>query len=73
MQMKLDEFTARFPDRGRPVPAELAGQWIAWNDDRSQVLAHGTDLSEVRRQAAEHGCACPVLQKVPRAPFVGGA
>jgi len=69
--MKLAEFSARFPDRGRPVAAELAGQWIAWNDDRSQVLAHGSDLSEVRRQAAEHGCACPVLQKVPRAPFVG--
>jgi hypothetical protein len=73
MQMTRDEFTARFPHRSPPVPAQYAGQWIAWNDERSEILAHGGELTEVRRQAIERGCACPVLQKVPRGPFVGGA
>ena len=72
MHMTVDEFTARFPNRGRPIPAEYAGQWIAWNDGRSEILAHGGDLGAVRRQAIEHGCDCPILQKVPRGPFVGG-
>jgi hypothetical protein len=71
--MTLDEFAARFPGRGRPVPAAYAGQWIAWNGDRSEILAHGAELTAVRQQAIQGGCACPVLQKVPCGPFVGGA
>ena len=73
MQMTLEQFTVRFPGRGRPVSAEYAGQWIAWNGDRSVILAHGTELSTVRQQAIQLGCACPVLQKVPHGPFVGSA
>ena len=73
MQMTLDEFTSRFPDRGQPVPAELAGQWVAWNEDRTEILAHGANLSKVREQAVSRGHAHPLLQKVPRGPFVGGA
>ena len=38
MQMTVDEFTARFPDCRRLIPAEYVGQWIAWNDDRSEIL-----------------------------------
>jgi hypothetical protein len=73
MQMTLDEFTARFPDRRRPVQAEYAGQWVAWNDDGAEVLAHGESLSGVRETAVQRGCARPVLQKVPHGPFVDGA
>ena len=73
MQMTLDEFAARFPNRRRPVPAEYAGQWSAWNDDGAEVLAHGESLSGVREEAVQRGCPCPLLQKVPRGPFVGGA
>jgi len=72
MQMTLDEFAARFPDRGRPIPAEYAGEWIAWNDEESEIVAHGVDFHEVSRQAAQRGCAKPVLQKIPQGPFVGG-
>lgn len=73
MQMSLDEFSARFPNRRRPLPAKFAGQWVAWNEDRSEILAHGEDMSEVRDQAIACGCTRPLLQKVPRAPFVGRA
>lgn len=73
MQMTLDEFTARFPNLGALVPIELAGQWLAWNQDRTEILAHGDDMAKVRERAIAIGCPRPILQKVPRAPFVGNA
>ena len=41
MKMGLDEYAARFPGRHRPVPGVYAGEWVAWNDKRTEVLAHG--------------------------------
>jgi hypothetical protein len=73
MQMKLRDYTTRFPGRPQPVPAEYAGEWVAWDEDRTGVLAHGARMDEVRQQAVARGCVRPVLQKVPRGPFVGGA
>lgn len=73
MQMTIREFSSRFPNRVPPIPAEYAGQWVAWNEDRSEILAHGNSLGEARNGAVEAGCSQPVLQKIPRAPFVGGA
>jgi hypothetical protein len=73
MQITREEYAVRFPGRGEPVPAEYAGQWVAWNEDRSRVLAHGPDLTEVRAQAIALGCVRPLLQRIPRGPFVGSA
>ncbi len=73
MHMKLHEYATRFPGRSQPVPAEYAGEWIAWNEDRTEILAHGAEMNDVRQQALTRGCLRPVLQKVPRGPFVGGA
>ena len=73
MQMTLDEYAARFPDRPPPVPLEYAGQWIAWNEDHAEIVAHGDTLSAVREQAVQRGCTQPVFQKIPRGPFVGRA
>jgi len=73
MQMSLTEYAARFPDRPAPIPAQYAGQWIAWNDERQVIVAHGGDLEQVRREALQRGCAHPVFQKVCPAPFIGCA
>jgi hypothetical protein len=73
MQMGLNEFTVRFPDWSMPVPKEFAGEWLAWNEDRTKILSHGEDLIAVREEAIALGCVRPVLQKVPHAPFVGRA
>ena len=72
MQMKLDEYAERFPERGKPIPGEYAGQWVAWSEDRSEILSHGADMSDVRDRAIARGFACPILQKIPQVPFVGG-
>ncbi len=71
MQMTRDEYRSRFPDRPTLVPLEYAGQWLAWNEDCTEILAHGDSLSEVHDQAVQFGCLRPVLQKIPRGPFVG--
>jgi hypothetical protein len=71
MKMTLEEYAARFPGRRPPVPAEYAGQWLAWNNDESEIVAHGTNMTEVWNQAIQRGCANPVLQKIPRGPFIG--
>ena len=72
MQMKLAEYVKKFPERGNPVPRECAGQWIAWNEDRNKMLSHGADYRTVRQEAVACGCARPILQRIPRGPFVGG-
>ena len=48
MKMGLDEYAARFPGRHRPVPGVYAGEWVAWNDKRTEVLAHGREMAVVR-------------------------
>jgi hypothetical protein len=73
MQMTLNEFVSRFPDRRSPIPGEFAGQWVAWNQDCTEILSHGKDLTTVRERAISLGCERPVLQKVPHSPFVGRA
>jgi hypothetical protein len=73
MQISLDEFSTRFPGRGQPVPQEYAGQWVAWNEQCTEILSHGNDMREVRDRVIAAGCARPVMQKIPRGPFVGGA
>jgi hypothetical protein len=69
--MTLAEYAARFPERSAPVPSQYAGQWVAWNEDCTAIVAAGSDMSDVRSQALARGCARPVLHKIPRAPFVG--
>lgn len=71
MRMTLEEYTARFPERPKPIPLEMAGQWLAWNQDCTQILAHGKQMNEVWEQAVAQGCERPVLHKVPRGPFIG--
>jgi hypothetical protein len=72
MRMTVEEYRARFPNRRPPVPQKYAGQWLAWNEDHSEIVAHGLSLDEVSQLAAERGCADPVFQKIPRGPFIGG-
>lgn len=72
MAMTLAEFADKYPDRPGPIPAEYAGQWIAWDANRREIVAHGSEMSRVRGEAIAAGHPEPILQKVPRGPFVGG-
>jgi Family of unknown function (DUF5678) len=56
-----------------PAPVEYAGQWVAWNRDRTEVVAHGDDVVEVHKSAIAKGLSKPILQKVrqPGAMFLG--
>jgi hypothetical protein len=73
MRLTRDEARKRFPDRREPAPAEFAGQWVAWNERRDAIIAHGTRFDEVRAKAIAAGCGEPLMQRVLATPFVGGA
>jgi hypothetical protein len=71
MRMTRDEAKRRFPERPDPAPAELAGQWVAWNTDRNKIVAHGSKLEDVRADAIAAGCREPLMQRILGTPFVG--
>lgn len=56
------------------VSKEYAGKWIAWDFQRTRILASGHTAREARDAAIKAGEPKPVLSKVPRADvrFIGG-
>lgn len=54
------------PTRPKPAPVEYAGQWVAWDHERTTVLAHGKTLEEASRAAAAVGYPDPLLERVRR-------
>ena len=55
------------------VPIEYAGQWIAWNRDKTRIVASGPTLEEAVRAAKAAGEMQPSFAKVPKGQvrFVG--
>jgi hypothetical protein len=72
MQMTLEEAKRRFPHGPLPAPSEYAGQWVAWNKDRTNIVAHGASFGDVRAEAIAAGCPDPLMQRVLGVSFVGG-
>jgi hypothetical protein len=56
------------------VPKKYSGQWIAWNRDKTVIVASGRTADEAEDRALEKGEESPVLAKVPLADvrFLGG-
>ena len=56
-----------------PVPPiEYAGQWIAWNKERTEIVAHAHTLEETHVLATEAGFPDATLMKLPRTnAFIG--
>lgn len=56
------------------VPIEYCGKWIAWNHDRTKIVASGETLFEARDVAKKAGESRPYLTKAPHATirFAGG-
>ncbi len=63
------------PNRPPPAPLEFAGEWVAWNHARTEIVAHGDDLETVYEAAVAAGHPNAVFQKVPEADtyFIGGS
>lgn len=61
------------PRRPKPAPVEYAGQWVAWNSDQTEIVAHGRQFKEVLDAARAAGYQNAILQCVPRpdAYFIG--
>lgn len=65
------------PDNNVPPPApiEFAGQWVAWNRERTKIVAHGREMADVHRSAVAVGHKDAILQRVrrPDERFIGVA
>jgi hypothetical protein len=53
------------PNRRKPAPPEYAGQWVAWDRQQTEIVAHGSQSKYVLDAARAAGHAAPVMQKVP--------
>jgi hypothetical protein len=55
------------------APPEFAGQWVAWNKERTKIVAHGDDMAFVHRSAIAIGHPNAILQHVrrPEVTFIG--
>jgi hypothetical protein len=71
MQLTLEEARRRFPDAPQPAPLKYAGQWVAWNQCRTQIVSHGSNFGKVRGEAIAAGCPNPLMQRVLVTAFVG--
>ena len=60
------------PQRPKAAPIQFAGKWVAWNTERTEIVADGDDVATVRAEAIEAGHPLPLMEKVPRAcSFIG--
>jgi len=55
-----------------PAPVKFAGQWVAWNKDQTEIVAHARSIAEVRASAIAAGYPNAIYQNV-RKPgiFIG--
>lgn len=60
------------PRRPKAAPVELAGQWVAWDRERTEIVASGDDFAAVREEAIASGHTMPLMEVVPRpCSFIG--
>ena len=73
--MSLPTAILNDPNRPPPAPIEFAGEWVAWNPARTEIVAHGEDLETVYDVAIAAGHHNAVFEKVPEAGtyFIGGS
>jgi hypothetical protein len=59
--------------RPKTAPQEYAGQWVAWDKQRTVILAHGIHLRSVHDAAESLGHPDASFERVPRTDeiFVG--
>lgn len=69
--MKPDDPRLKSLNLTPPAPPEYHGQWVAWSEDHSRIVAHGMKFDEVCEAAHAAGCEDPILQKVNCQHFVG--
>jgi len=49
-----------------PAPIEYAGQWVAWDKEQTEIVAHGRDVASVHAAAIAAGHPEAILEKVRR-------
>ncbi len=52
------------------VPIKYSGKWVAWNKDRTKIVAAADSFKEIFAIASQQQIDDPVFEKVPRADTV---
>ena len=47
------------------VPGDLAGKWVAWNREQTQIIGAADSFDAAKQIAADHGWREVVIAKVP--------
>ena len=45
------------PTRSKPAPVAFAGQWVAWNPEQTEIVAHALRLDDAMNAARAAGAA----------------
>lgn len=73
---KFENVRRALRQSGRPAlaPIQFAGKWVAWNWDRTKIVAHGETMADADAAAMATGEKY-VLQKLtpPEVIFIGAA
>ena len=72
LPMSLQSVPEKYRHPG-PAPFEYAGQWVAWNNEQTKIVAHGPDLAGVHAAANAAGCSDAILEKVRKPGLFIGA
>lgn len=56
----------QLPGRPKTAPDCYAGQWVAWDWQRENIVAHGRSLPDVHDSAEAAGHANASFERVPR-------
>jgi hypothetical protein len=56
-----------------PAPIEFAGKWVAWDKQRTKIVASGNSVAAVHSEAVAAGHPDALLQRVrrPEIRFIG--
>lgn len=70
--MAIKKLSELDPHRPQPAPLEYVGKWVAWNRERTQILASGKNLAEAFHAAHDAGNVQVVFEYVrPPTLFIG--
>jgi len=57
---QLEQYDHEQPD----IPRKYSGQWIAWNKEGTEIIAHGTTLTECHTAANNTGRTQPRFENI---------
>ena len=65
MTMNPDRGQTLQPSSAEPLPADLAGKWIAWDENQERPLAAADTFADILATVEQMGLVDPIITKAP--------